>query len=97
MTKIYDISLTKEQMTNFSTVKESTVHLKFLGKKLSNYNEGKACKIELKHLTVSFINTFIFLHVQSLTSKKNVLINIWLSNKIEAINLVNTNKEEHRD
>ena len=50
MTKILNVSLKKDQITNFLTIKKTTKHLKSLGKITTN--KGKAYTIKLKCFTV---------------------------------------------
>ena len=52
MTKILNVSLKKDQITNFLTIKKSTKHLKCLDKITTNYDKGKAYTVKLKCFTV---------------------------------------------
>ena len=52
MTKILNVSLKKDQITNFLTIKKTTKHLKCLDKITTNYDKGKAYTVKLKCFTV---------------------------------------------
>ena len=45
----------------------------------TNYNKGKACKIELKYFTVRFINSCAWFYIKFPRRAYNFLLSMWLT------------------